>query len=98
MHCAQQLAQRPNCRLWWGQRVGLDQLLYLRLILYLCIRPSKEKGELEVNCRCAQLQVNFTASRTLCDVKIAAVESTQTGQPVKYGSKTVLVTEGYTVE
>ena len=43
-------------------------------------------------------QVHFSANRTLCDVRVASVESTQTEQPIKYGSNTVLVTEGYTVE
>jgi hypothetical protein len=46
----------------------------------------------------AMLQVHFTASKTLCDVHIGAVENTQTGEPIKYGSKTVLVTDGYSVE
>ena len=49
--------------------------------------------------RCVQpRQVEFSASRTICDVKVESVVDARTGQPVKYGSKTALVTEGYHVE
>ncbi|EFN51137.1 hypothetical protein CHLNCDRAFT_141341 [Chlorella variabilis] len=44
------------------------------------------------------IEVEFSASRTICDVKVESVVDARTGQPVKYGSKTALVTEGYHVE
>jgi hypothetical protein len=47
---------------------------------------------------CEALQVEFAASRTICDVRVESVVDAQTGLPVKYGSKTALVTEGYHVE
>ncbi|KAI3431813.1 hypothetical protein D9Q98_010566 [Chlorella vulgaris] len=44
------------------------------------------------------IEVEFAASRTICDVRVESVVDAQTGLPVKYGSKTALVTEGYHVE
>jgi hypothetical protein len=42
--------------------------------------------------------VEFSATRTICDVRVEAVTDAQSGDPVKYGSRTSLVTEGYHVE
>ena len=44
------------------------------------------------------LQVEFGATKTLCDVRVESVVDAQSGQPVKYGSRTQLTTDGYHVE
>lgn len=43
-------------------------------------------------------QVEFGATKTICDVRVDSVLDARSGQPVKYGSRTTLVTEGYHVE
>ena len=49
-------------------------------------------------CPPARPQVEFTAAKTICDVRVDTVVEAASGQPVKYGSRTQLVTEGYHVE
>lgn len=44
------------------------------------------------------IEVEFTATKTICDVRVDTVVDARTGQPVKYGSRTQLSTEGYAVE
>jgi hypothetical protein len=44
------------------------------------------------------IDVAFSAARTLCDVAVAQVVDAASGQPVKFGASTALVTEGYRVE
>lgn len=43
-------------------------------------------------------QVEFGAAKTICDVRVDSVLDARSGQHVKYGSRTALVTEGYHVE
>lgn len=43
-------------------------------------------------------QVEFSATKTICDVRVDSVVDARTGQPVKYGSRTQLVTEAYSVQ
>ena len=42
-------------------------------------------------------QVNFQAAHTLAAVRVAAVTATADGQPVRYASKSVLLTDDYHV-
>lgn len=42
-------------------------------------------------------QVSFQAAHTLADVRVAAVTATADGQPVRYASKCVLLTDDYHV-
>ena len=42
-------------------------------------------------------QVNFQAAHTLAAVRVAAVTATVDGQPVRYASKSVLLTDDYHV-
>lgn len=44
------------------------------------------------------IQVSFAAQKTLCDVRVGGVVSAESGQPVKFGSSTALMTESYIVE
>lgn len=44
------------------------------------------------------IEVSFQARSTLCDVGVAGVVNAETGDPVKYGSSTSMVTEDYRVE
>jgi hypothetical protein len=44
------------------------------------------------------IQVAFSAAHTLCDVAVASVVAADSGEPVKFGASTALVTEEYTVE
>ena len=46
-------------------------------------------------CCCAQ--VSFQAAHTLAAVRVAAVTATSDGQPVRYASKSVLLTDDYHV-
>ncbi len=50
-----------------------------------------------VHARCAPAQVSFQAAHTLADVRVAAVTATADGQPVRYASKCVLLTDDYHV-
>lgn len=43
------------------------------------------------------MQVNFQAAHTLAAVRVAAVTATADGQPVRYASKSVLLTDDYHV-
>lgn len=43
------------------------------------------------------IEVSFNTSKTLCDIAIDTVTSTQTGAPVRYGQKRGLTTAGYQV-
>lgn len=43
-------------------------------------------------------QVEFSATKTICEVQVATVTDARTGAPVKYGARTALTTEGYHVE
>ncbi|KAL4439841.1 hypothetical protein ABPG75_002842 [Micractinium tetrahymenae] len=44
------------------------------------------------------IEVEFGAAKTICEVRVDTVLDARSGQPVKYGSRTSLVTEGYHVE
>lgn len=83
--CSQQLAHRPEAKLNNPGTLARDAKR--------CAVPCKP-----LHRRCEALQVEFAASRTICDVRVESVVDAQTGLPVKYGSKTALVTEGYHVE
>mmetsp|Transcript_14112 Transcript_14112/g.35607 ORF Transcript_14112/g.35607 Transcript_14112/m.35607 type:complete len:525 (-) Transcript_14112:236-1810(-) len=43
------------------------------------------------------VEVSFSAARTMCEIEVTGIEDTQSGAPVKYGHKTVLVTDSYQV-
>ncbi|PSC69188.1 coatomer subunit delta-like [Micractinium conductrix] len=44
------------------------------------------------------IEVEFSATKTICEVQVATVTDARTGAPVKYGARTALTTEGYHVE
>lgn len=94
---------------WWGGWVGGGEHMQLRCrggrraahprLPALAAHP---RGCL-ANCLAPFLlapsrQVEFSATKTICDVRVDAVTDARTGQPVKYGSRTQLATEGYHVE
>ena len=42
--------------------------------------------------------MSFHAAKTLCDLRVASVASALSGEPVKYGTSTALLTDSYHVE
>ena len=61
-------------------------------------RAKRGVGVVRPRCFSPLSQVTFDATRTLCEVEVVTVLSAQSGAPVKYGSRTQLVTDGYHVE
>lgn len=43
------------------------------------------------------VEVYFTSPKTLCDIAITSITSTESGAPVKAAQRTQLATEGYQV-
>jgi hypothetical protein len=43
------------------------------------------------------VEINFTATKTLCDIQVLSVTSNDTGEPVKYAYTTLLTTDEYQV-